>query len=107
MTVFLREMRDTIQTMMYVTREMKEKYLIRRQEEILLLLGEALLRGHIEVFHRSGHKLLGSAESFGFPELMVFGLEMERLSVKDFATQAQQLIEDFTKCVEILSKKIE
>ncbi len=91
---------------MHVTREMKEKYLIRRQEEILLL-SEALLRGHIEVFHRTGHKLRGSAESFGFPELLNVGLEMEELSVKDFATRAQQLIEEFTKCVEALSKKNE
>lgn len=90
--------------MLDVSQEMREKYLIRKQEEILFLR-EALHKGQVEIFHQSGHKIFGSAESFGFPELLVFASEMENLRVKDFATQAQQLIKDFSICVESLIKQ--
>lgn len=62
--------------MFEITNEMKERYLNRRQEE-LIELNNAIMEKNYEPAVRIGHILKGNGSTFGFNELSELGKDIE------------------------------
>lgn len=81
---------------MVVPKELREKYLQRRESDIAVL-HDALVTHTFDEFKRIGHQLKGNAASFGYNELESIAIRLEKAGEKSDHAEASALLQLFEK----------
>ncbi len=79
---------------MEVTEEIKHKYLERRVKDLDVCF-ESLKKKNFMSLERVGHRLKGSATTFGHPELSSIGEKLERSAGMEDAPQVEAVLKEF------------
>jgi len=81
-------------------------YMSRRSED-LRLLTQALGRDSVQEFNQIGHRILGSARTFGFPELETMALQMNDMTTQVLSQQGPLLLTRFSEWILETTSKIQ
>lgn len=77
-------------------KQIREDYVVRRHADFAILC-QSLENNSIDEFKRIGHQIAGNAESYGFSDLGLIGVKMEKLRLIDLKSEGPRLISDFRK----------
>ncbi len=79
----------------------RERYLmyLTRRESDLLDLQKSLNEGSSDAFKTIGHKIMGSAKTFGFDELEDLGVRLEKISVEELKAQGAALLTELSEWI--------
>jgi HPt (histidine-containing phosphotransfer) domain-containing protein len=83
-----------------------QTYISRRQED-LRILSESLEAGSVDTFNKIGHRILGSARTFGFPDLEAIAQKMDQLKNKDLPEAGSAILTEFSKWIDSTKSKFE
>ena len=84
---------------MEISKEAISRYLTRRKENVITL-EQSLSEKNVDAFKMIGHQLKGNARTFGFDDLEVIGVELEKISESHDWVRAQQVLMEFKKWID-------
>ncbi len=79
---------------MDIGKDLIQKYLIRRQED-LVQLRRAVGDGDLETLKRISHQIKGNGETFGFPELGEAASRIETAAFQEDPLEIQKAVAEF------------
>ena len=84
--------------MFQVTKSMKSIYVSRRKEDLARLYRH-LENKNFEEIRSIGHRIVGSAKNYGYPELEIIAAKLENLGASGSNGNALEVVEQFRNWV--------